>query len=142
MPAEPMPAALPGPTDDDRKIFTLEEANRALAYVGPIVEELATCYEEAVTMRREIEAEGDQADPETVDEYETAMERMNRLVDEIEATGVLLKDFEKGLLDFPAEHEGREVYLCWQLGETEIEAWHEVDGGFAGRKPVAELAVS
>lgn len=43
---------------------------------------------------------------------------------------------EYGLVDFPTRYEGRTVYLCWQRGEPEIAAWHEVDGGYAGRRPL------
>jgi len=50
-----------------------------------------------------------------------------------------LKDYEMGLIDFPAVHQGREVYLCWKLGEKQIVAWHEVDAGFSGRRDVKEL---
>ena len=47
-----------------------------------------------------------------------------------------LKDIEQGLIDFRTEREGREVYLCWKLGEPDIRWWHELDAGFAGRRPL------
>ena len=50
--------------------------------------------------------------------------------------GVVLRDLERGLVDFPSLRDGREVYLCWQEGEDEIAFWHEVDAGFAGRRPL------
>ena len=50
-----------------------------------------------------------------------------------------LKDLQTGLVDFPALREGREVYLCWQLGEPDVGYWHEIDTGFSGRMPVDEL---
>ena len=50
--------------------------------------------------------------------------------------GILLKDPDRGLVDFPVLREGREVYLCWLLGETTIEFWHDIDAGFAGRQPL------
>jgi hypothetical protein len=56
---------------------------------------------------------------------------------ELEALGVQLKDFERGLVDFPSLRDGRVVLLCWQLGEgDELEWWHDVDAGFAGRTPL------
>jgi hypothetical protein len=55
--------------------------------------------------------------------------------------GIELKELETGLVDFPARREGREVYLCWRLGESEVGYWHEMDTGFAGRMPVDELTV-
>ena len=49
--------------------------------------------------------------------------------------GILLKDPETGLVDFPADREGRTVYLCWRLGEDRVSWYHEVSSGFAGRRP-------
>jgi len=56
---------------------------------------------------------------------------------DLEALGVQLKDFERGLVDFPSLRDGRMVLLCWQMGEgDELEWWHDVDAGFAGRTPL------
>jgi len=57
----------------------------------------------------------------------------------ITATGCVIKDVDIGLVDWPALHGGREIWLCWRYGEPEIGYWHEIDGGFAGRRPAAEL---
>jgi hypothetical protein len=54
----------------------------------------------------------------------------------IEQTGVIVKDFRVGLIDFPYEYDGRIVYLCWKPDEDELTWWHEVDDGFAGRQPI------
>ncbi len=63
---------------------------------------------------------------------------VQQAIEEIQAAGVLIKDIEAGLIDFPAVHGGREVLLCWKLGEARIEHWHGVDEGFAGRKPIGD----
>jgi len=63
-------------------------------------------------------------------------EKLDALVHRIQGTGALLKDINMGLLDFPALREGREVYLCWQYGESDIAYWHEVEAGYAGRQPI------
>ena len=55
---------------------------------------------------------------------------------ELQELGVVLRDIERGLIDFPAILEGREVYLCWQSGEDEVGHWHDLEGGFAGRHPL------
>jgi hypothetical protein len=57
------------------------------------------------------------------------------LIDEIKAYGCVLKDLNAGLLDFLAERDGREVYLCWRYGEDKIEFYHELHTGFQGRRP-------
>lgn len=68
---------------------------------------------------------------------------LKQTTDQIEAQvrtiherGVLVKDIEQGLVDFPAERDGREVYLCWRAGEAEVAFWHETSTGFSGRQPL------
>ena len=58
-----------------------------------------------------------------------------RLV-ELQAVGIVLRDLDRGLVDFPAIRGGREIYLCWELGEDEVTHWHELEAGFAGRQPL------
>jgi hypothetical protein len=55
---------------------------------------------------------------------------------ELEDEGIVLRDPDRGLIDFTALHNGREVLLCWQLGEDELAWWHFPEDGFAGRKPL------
>jgi len=57
-------------------------------------------------------------------------------VDRLEQLGVLVKDLDSGLVDFPALRHGEEVLLCWQVGEDDVAYWHGVEEGFAGRKPL------
>jgi hypothetical protein len=68
--------------------------------------------------------------------YVEILERFYRIVKEIENLGVLVKDFEQGLCDFPHQRQGRIVHLCWKLDEAEVAWWHEVDSGFADRQPI------
>jgi hypothetical protein len=63
-------------------------------------------------------------------------EKFDALIHEIQSSGVLIKDINLGLLDFPALRSGQEVYLCWKYGEGEIAFWHEIEAGFAGRRPI------
>ena len=58
------------------------------------------------------------------------------LLVELQEAGIVLRDLDRGLVDFPALREGREVYLCWELGEDRVEFWHELDTGFAGRRRI------
>jgi len=124
-----------------KKHFSLKEANDALVYVERVVEDLMGCYCEVVDLRRRIEHPdvGDHSEHlEAV--YEDAMDRLGEFVDELHHVGVELKDFEKGIVDFPAVDGGRDVCLCWKFGEDQILSWHETDAGYTGRQHVDLLA--
>jgi hypothetical protein len=71
-------------------------------------------------------------------EHDEAAERLVEIVNRIQETGVLVKDLDIGLVDFPSLLEGEEIYLCWKLGEGRISFWHGIDEGFTGRKPLDE----
>jgi hypothetical protein len=62
--------------------------------------------------------------------------RLRETLDEVEELGVMIKDLEIGLIDFPTLYRGVQVLLCWRLGETDIEYWHGMEEGFRGRKPI------
>jgi hypothetical protein len=61
---------------------------------------------------------------------------VRRLIDTVEQAGIVLRDIDRGLVDFPALIDGREVYLCWELGEDEVAYWHGLEGGYGGREPL------
>ncbi len=69
-------------------------------------------------------------------ELERLAQDAGGVVAELEALGVVVKDLDTGLLDFPALRDGEEVELCWQLGERSVAHWHELGVGYAGRKPI------
>jgi hypothetical protein len=69
-------------------------------------------------------------------EREKAAKETTDTLAEIDEIGVVVKDLDQGLLDFPATLEGRSVLLCWKMGEKEIGFWHSTEEGFAGRKPL------
>lgn len=69
-------------------------------------------------------------------EHDKAAEHLVEIVNRIQVTGVLVKDLNVGLVDFPSQIEGEEIYLCWKLGEEHVAFWHRIDEGFAGRKPL------
>jgi len=130
------------------RYFTLEQALALL----PRLTELLTALQEA---RRALQAQ-DQAVTERYErrvrgnghvqggeelarqqaELAAGVEALKEQVAAIEALGCVLKDLDTGLVDFPALREGREVYLCWRLGEPTIAWWHDLDTGFAGRQPL------
>jgi hypothetical protein len=61
---------------------------------------------------------------------------VRRLLETIEQSGIVLRDIDRGLVDFPAVIDGREIYLCWELGEDEVGYWHDMDTGYGGREPL------
>lgn len=124
------------------RLFTLEQANRMLPLVRRIVEDIVQDYarwREQVGVL-EVVAAGRRGDspPDEAEKVEQDAQRLaadiERYVTELRELGVDFKGFDQGLVDFPAELDGRLVYLYWKLGEDSVEYWHEVDAGFAGRQ--------
>ena len=120
-------------------MFSLAEAEAALPYVERVVRDVTVAYANVQRLRRELKAGTDDQGRAVQREYGQAMDRLGELVDELHRVGVDLKDFEKGLVDFPSWFEGREVLLCWALGEPRIVRWHEVEAGRVGARPVGAL---
>lgn len=61
---------------------------------------------------------------------------VRRVLEALEQSGIVLRDIDRGLVDFPAVIDGREVYLCWELGEDDVGYWHDLDTGYGGREPL------
>jgi hypothetical protein len=127
--------------------FTLEEANEALDEVRPLVERMVTAkraLDEAQERRdeadRSIAGNGGGIQPRELatlnEEVDTGAAALADVVAKIHGLGVLVKDLDTGLVDFPSVREGEEVLLCWRLGEDEIGYWHRLEDGFAGRQPL------
>jgi hypothetical protein len=138
-------AALPDePAGMPRRVYTVEQANRALPLVRRIAEDIVTQYRRWQDRVREFEtlaARGGAARPadsaaRLQREVQALAAEIDGYVAELAELGVEFKDYERGLLDFPGERDGRPVYLCWQLGEPAVRFWHELDAGFPGRRPV------
>lgn len=132
------------------KPFTVEQANRTLPLVRRIVEDIVRDY--AIWQERVRDFELAQA-VARADAPAPEVERLQReaqglaaeiaaFVAELESLGVEFKGFDQGLVDFPAVLGGRDVYLCWQLGEPAVQYWHDRDAGFAGRQPFAPQGVA
>ena len=122
------------------EFFTLQEANETLNIIRPIMDDVQAIREKILASQPEawpaIEKSagngGNKALSRMVDDFE----KLDALIHQILDTGVQIKDINIGLLDFSAERDGREVYLCWQYGEEDIAFWHEIDAGYAGRQPI------
>lgn len=126
----------------EMKIFTVEEANALLPSVRKIVARIRGAHKSLSRYREEVKKASEAAENGgggIVDgvQYATILGTLTEQLSELEGLGVQLKDFERGLVDFPSLRDGRMVLLCWQLGEgDELEWWHDVDAGFAGRTPL------
>jgi hypothetical protein len=130
------------------RFFTLEEANRLLPDVEQAVRRLRRVRDEAAALRMQLEQQWAalERDETTLASIGEAQERLDTLVEEfgdlvqhLEDRGVILRDLEMGLVDFPARAGHAEVYLCWRLGEPSIGFWHGLGEGYAGRKPLSQL---
>ena len=71
---------------------------------------------------------------DTVNRWARAAASFNALLREFRKREIFIKDLDRGLIDFPSLRAGREVFLCWQMGENDIEFWHDLDSGFTGRE--------
>lgn len=124
------------------KIFTVQEANALLPNVRIILARIQRAHRRLTRYRDEVKKAAEAADrggggiAQGV-AYAAVLTELTLQLAELEGLGVQLKDFERGLVDFPSLRDGRVVLLCWQLGEgDELQWWHDVDAGFAGRTPL------
>jgi hypothetical protein len=123
--------------------FTLEEANAAIAAIRPLMDEIQAIRSRMLSQRPEIwpalaRSAGNGGNAK-LSKLVVEFELLDHLVHQVQDSGAQIKDLDTGLLDFPAEREGRTVLLCWKHGEPEILFWHETDAGFAGRRPITEF---
>ena len=127
------------------RYFTAEEANAALATVRPLAEELVgrrralrEAQERRAELTRRIAGNGGSLDARRVATLAARVNReaeaVARAVARIQELGVLVKDLDRGLVDFPALRGDEEVLLCWEVGEDEVGYWHGLEEGFAGRR--------
>lgn len=125
----------------EKRYFSVEEANQLLPRVAGIVEQLRESRKrlrnhqptaEAVAQK----AGGNGGGSDSSSYFFEYAQTYGRNLASLEALGVIVKDIERGLIDFPHWREGREVYLCWQYGEERIDYWHETDSGYGGRQPL------
>ncbi len=114
----------------------MAEANRTLPYVRSIVGEVRERYRIIQDRGRRHREGGPEDRAALKSEIRDEAERIHACMEELEEIGAELKDYDLGLVDFPAELEGRRILLCWKFGESEIRHWHEEREGYQGRRPV------
>ena len=125
--------------------FTLEEANALLPWLEerfsrmvPVRDELAARQGDLLELLRLRRGNGSASKEEDIAaaqrDADRLTQRLQRDLREIAGRGIIVQDLGRGLVDFPSDREGREVYLCWLRGEDQVGHWHETDAGFAGRQ--------
>lgn len=121
------------------RLYTVEQANAALAWVSERLERLRSAREqlnddEAREALSEAAPSNGGGHPGRV--VSEAFLELRRALGELQAMEVVLRDLDRGLVDFPSTRGGREIFLCWMEGEDEIAWWHDPESGFAGRQPL------
>jgi hypothetical protein len=119
--------------------YSVEEANAALEWVARTLDRLRDAREglndeEAREALAEASPSNGGGAPGRV--VSDAFLQLRSALEELQGAEVVLRDLERGLVDFPSLREGTEVYLCWEEGEPEISYWHEPEAGFGGRQPL------
>jgi hypothetical protein len=129
-----------------RKYYTVEEANKALPLVRMIVSDIVRqdrivddLQQRLATLTKERRRPSNDVYAEEIAQFQAELDaedgKLRGFVEELGKLGVELKGSD-GLCDFYCIMDGREVFLCWRLGEPEVSYWHDLDAGFAGRKPL------
>lgn len=129
----------------DVKRFTRDEANRTLPLVRRIVQDIVDDYgrwrerlgQYELAAAHQRPEEGESAEAVALrQEVDGIAQRINGYIAELEQVGCVLKGFDDGLVDFRGQLDGRDVWLCWRLGEADVGHWHEIDEGYRSRRPL------
>ena len=131
--------------EEQKKYHTVKEAEELLAEIHPLIMQLQK-LSRMLDLLETIEIETEEENPEVV----RAITRFNKVyhrlsyefyqkLEKLDQKGVVVKDLEEGLIDFLSLFEGREVFLCWKLGENSIGHWHEFDCGYEERRRIVDL---
>ena len=124
------------------KLFTVEEANSLLPSVRRIVKTIQRSHRQLLSFQAAARKAAEGAEhggggTNVGAQYAQLLTKLSIGANQLESMGVQLKDYERGLIDFPSMRDGRVVLLCWQAGEgNQLEWWHDLEAGFAGRQPL------
>ena len=135
-----------------RRYFTVEEANKALPLVRMIVSDIVRQYRVVEDLQQRLSVVARERRRPSNDFYSEELaqsqaeldaeeSKLSTYIEELRRLGVEFKGAD-GLCDFYSIMDGREVFLCWKLGEPDVRFWHDLDAGFAGRRPLPALAGS
>lgn len=124
-----------------KKFFSVAEANRSIILVRRIAADIVRVYRRLCELHAVCKSggAGNEADrtEKAREEYARTTDYLAELQEELDKIGCEMKDYQLGVVDFPAVFKGREICLCWRLGEDRVCHWHEVDAGYEHRRPIA-----
>jgi hypothetical protein len=123
------------------RLFTIDEANELIPLLRPKLEQIRAQYASLAVYRDSAKLAAEAANEfggggmAGGSAYVTRLYEVGKIATELHELGIQLKDYSRGLIDFPSLRDGRVVLLCWQLDDQdELEWWHEIESGFAGRQ--------
>ena len=120
--------------------FTLERARRALPLVRRITTDIVEQHRYVCELEDRCHQSNDASfESDLREHYASALDRLRDLIDELGDIGCELRDWHRGIVDFPGTQDGRRIEFCWRLGEADITHWHEPDASFCGRRSVNDL---
>jgi len=127
-------------------LYTPQTADKALPEVKRLFEGIIAQKNHVVGLQEEIQAVIDSGSPfedfiRKKQELNAAVTNLYKAIEQLEATGVIIKSVDEGLLDFPSRRFDEEVWLCWKVGENRIKFWHGKEEGFTGRKPLESTGI-
>lgn len=121
------------------KHYTRDEANALLPQIRVWLQQLevlrASLRKHDQRVESLLDAGTDRGGP-TVNDWVRTMADIQHVLEEFRKREILIKDPDRGLIDFPAIFGGREVFLCWESGEGNVEYWHDLESGYGGREPL------
>jgi len=119
------------------KHYTLEQARALLPRVREWLDELGRHQERLKTLDKRVGnliAAGDDAGGPSVNHLARTLAECKTVLHRFRSREIQIKDLDRGLLDFPSWREGREIFLCWEKDEDDIEYWHDLESGYGGRE--------
>lgn len=120
-----------------RHHYTRDQARQLLPHVRDCLTRMRALREQLRHAEQRLAglmADGDDLGGAPVNEKVRALADLGEILRDLAAREILIKDLDRGLVDFPALLDGREVFLCWEEDEADVEHWHDLDTGFAGRE--------
>ncbi len=122
-----------------RKHYTREEARALLPEIRLWLKRISNLRETLEKYEQRVSAlmsGGNDVGGETVNSWIRTLAEIREALCEFQKRDIMVKDLDRGLIDFPAIIGGKEVFLCWEQDEEDIEFWHDLDTGYAGREPL------